>query len=162
MTEKEAEDAEINPARRKFYFREDIESNLYPPGAEEAVWYEKASVDLENAADGFASDKIGVVVSWDYPQKGSSTITPEQQGRIMEAIKAREAWRKDSQSTDWVGKPIAAVLGLDIGRRPVRKQVHEIINNLEAFGFLKHVTIKANRVDKDGYTAHPLQHKMQI
>jgi hypothetical protein len=61
MTEKEAEDASINPARRKFYFREDFESNLYPPSAESAVWYEKVSVDLENAAEEFESDKIGVV-----------------------------------------------------------------------------------------------------
>jgi AAA domain-containing protein len=162
MTEKEAKDASINPARRKYYFREDSESNLYPPGAENAVWYEKVSVDLENAADGFASDKIGVVVPWDYPQKGSSDITLDQQDRIMVTLKAREGWREDSQAADWIGRPVAEVLGLDLNMKPVRKQVQEIIDKLEQWKLIRPVTIKVNRVDKEGYTAHPVQRTMEV
>jgi RecA-family ATPase len=133
MTEKEAEDAGINPARRKFYFREDFESNLFPPSADNAVWYEKVSVDLENAADGFESDKIGVVVQWEYPQADNTDITLTQQGAIRAALREREAWRENSQAADWVGVPIARVLGLDLGIKANRKRVKGIIDKLEAW-----------------------------
>jgi hypothetical protein len=59
--------AGLNPARRKFYFREDFESNLYP-----------------------------------------------QQAAIRAVLREREAWRADQQAKDWVGQPIARVLGLDL------------------------------------------------
>jgi RecA-family ATPase len=157
MTEKEAEDAGLNPARRKFYFREDFESNLYPPAAENTVWYEKVSVDLENAADGYESDKIGVVVQWNYPQVDNSDITLMQQAAILTALLERETWRADQQATDWVGKPIAGVLGLDLDRKVNRKRVKGIIEKLVAWGKLHPVTMKVNRTEKEGYTAKPLQ-----
>ena len=157
MTEKEAEDAGLNPAKRKFYFREDFESNLYPPAAENAVWYEKVSVDLENAADGYESDKIGVVVQWNYPQVDNSDITLMQQAVICTALLEREAWRADQQATDWVGRPIARALGLDLELKVNRKRVKGIIDKLVTWGKLHSVTMKVNRTEKEGYTAHPLQ-----
>jgi RecA-family ATPase len=157
MTGKEAEDAGLNPARRKFYFREDFESNLYPPSAENAVWYEKVSVDLENAADGYESDKIGVVAQWNYPQVDNSDITLVQQATILTALLERENWRADQQAADWVGRPIAGVLGLDLELKVSRERVNGIIEKLVAWGKLHSVTIKVNRADRKGYTAHPLQ-----
>ncbi len=157
MSEKEAEDAGINPARRKFYFREDFESNLFPPAADNAVWYEKVSVDLENAADGFESDKIGVVTQWEYPQADNTDITLTQQGAIRVALREREAWRADPQAKDWVGVPIANVLGVDLNLKAMRKRIKGIIDKLEAWGDLHPVTMKVNRVEKEGYTARPLQ-----
>ena len=157
MTEKEAEDAGLNPARRKFHFREDFESNLYPPAAENAVWYEKVSVDLENAVDGYESDKIGVVAQWNYPQADNSDITLMQQAVIRTALLEREAWRADQQAKDWVGQPIAGVLGLDLDLKVNRKRVKGIVEKLVAWGVLHPVTVKVNRTEKEGYTAHPLQ-----
>ena len=157
MTEKEAEDAGLNPARRKFYFREDFESNLYPPSAENAVWYEKVSVDLENAADGYESDKIGVVVQWNFPQVDDSDITLMQQAAILTKLLEREAWRADGQATDWVGKPIAEVLGLDLELKVNRKRVKGIVEKLVAWGKLHPVAMKVNRTEKEGYTAGSLQ-----
>ena len=162
MTEKEAKDAGINPARRKFYFREDFESNLYPPAAENAAWYEKRSVDLENGGEGFESDKIGVVVQWGYPQVDNADISIVQQGAIREALREREAWRESSQATDWVGRPIAEVLGLDLNLKAHRDRVKGVIDKLVAWGDLHPVTMKVHREDKEGYTARKVQEGLEI
>jgi hypothetical protein len=80
-----------------------------------------------------------------------------QQATILTKLMEREAWRADSQATDWVGKPIAEVLGLDMELKVSRKRVKGIIDKLVDWGKLHPVTMKVNRTEKEGYTAKALQ-----
>ena len=133
MTEKEAEDAGIEVGRRKYFFRQDYDSNLLPP-AEVTTWYEKVSVDLLNAPHPEDSDKIGVVVPWSYPQV-KAEAAPDDIERILTAIKEGGPWRRNIQTwkTDWVGIPVARVLGIDIiNSKKERKRVGKIVEGLIA------------------------------
>jgi hypothetical protein len=80
-----------------------------------------------------------------------------QQATILTVLLEREAWRADQQATDWVGKPIAGVLGLDLDVKVNRKRVKGVVEKLVTWGKLHPVTIKVNRTEKEGYTAKPLQ-----
>src|SRR5262249_45397386 len=129
MTEREAKEAGINPERRKFYVRQDSEDNLAPP-SETAVWFEKLSVDLCNAPTPEESDKVGVVVPWNYPKSGGVRTTPDDHERIIDALMVRDYWRENAQSEDWVGKPIAQVVGIDVGTKLGRERVTKIVDDL--------------------------------
>jgi hypothetical protein len=102
------------------------------------------------------------VVQWGYPQADNSDITLVQQGAIRASLREREAWRESSQATDWVGRPIAEVLGLDLNLKAHRDRVKGVIDKLVAWGDLHPVTMKVHREDKEGYTARPLQEGLGI
>lgn len=135
MTEREANNVGMSPRRRKFYFRQDDESNLLPP-AENSKWYEEISVDLGNAPYPEESDKIGVVVPWSYPQTNDVKTTPDEQARILAVLEQQEWWRAHPSAKDWVGVPIGSVLGIDTKSARGRKQVTTIVTDLVGKGLL--------------------------
>jgi hypothetical protein len=143
MTAKEAEDAEIEVNKRRWYFRADNgKINLTPP-AEQATWYKLVSVDLENAGPGDdwdQSDKVGVVTAWNYPAVAMPNITADEAARVLAAIKSGGPWRADPRSKSWVGCAIAQALGLDLERRTHRRAVAKLADDWERNGLLIRVT----------------------
>jgi hypothetical protein len=74
------------------------------------------------------------VAQWNYPQADNSDITLTQQAAIRAVLREREAWRADQQAKDWVGQPIARVLGLDLELKAKRTRVRGIVEKLVAWG----------------------------
>ena len=88
MSQREAEDAEIDEGARRFYFRADIDkANLTPP-AEHADWFKLVDVDLENCGDGDwdTGDHVGVVTPWQYPMTATPTLTRVDVERALSAV----------------------------------------------------------------------------
>ena len=140
MTEKEAENAQVDLSKRTFYFRSDIgKKNLTPP-AESADWFKLVSVDLENnpVMPGMPGDEIGVVTAWEYPTVDITRISVTDIKRAQDEIAVGGGWRKDQRTKErWVGNPIAKALDIDIALEPNRKRVLKYIDTWLASGLLR-------------------------
>jgi hypothetical protein len=114
MTKEEGEKAGVE--RHRSYFRIDSgKTNLAPP-PEDSQWRKIMSVDLDNATEDCPADRIGVVTPWEWPDP-LATITVADLRAAQKAVSEGGPWRKDSQAKNWVGKPIAAALRLDLDRK---------------------------------------------
>ncbi len=129
---KHAQKLSIPLAQASLHFRADQgKGNLAPPSADE-TWFKLQSISLENAnidRDGLAAeaDKVGVVATWTPPQPGLDA-TREQLEEVFRLM-GDKIWRKTSQSQDeWVGSPIAKILGLSIVEGNDRKQLRVLID----------------------------------
>jgi len=113
MNATEAAKCGISAARKSNYFRVDDgdKQNLRP--ALDARWYQHVNVPLGNATKDDPQDEIGVVASW-TPPSPMSDVSFEDELRIFEKVQERAAWRKNSQSLEWIGYAIASVLDLDV------------------------------------------------
>lgn len=107
MSEEEGEKAGVEDHR--FYFRaDDGKANLAPPSAV-AKWFRLVSFDLQNATGTRASDKVGVVEAWQWPD-----MTQDVTAGDMHAVRQKAAegkYRADAQASDWIGFAIMDVLG---------------------------------------------------
>jgi hypothetical protein len=122
MTPDEAAMAGVPEDQRGFYFRtQNDKANLAPP--EKAAWYRMNNVSLDN------SDQVGVACPWQWPElfEGISTA------HLIASQKAiaNGEWRLDSRSSEWVGIPVARVLGLNLDdcRKRIAKIVAQWIGN---------------------------------
>jgi hypothetical protein len=110
-------------ANHREYFKVDNgKANLAPP-PEGKTWYQILSVSLGNGADG--GDSVGVVTPWKWPDPLDG-IT----GRDFEAAAAlirAGTWRENGQAKDWVGRPIAKALRLDLDSRAHRAKVNGLL-----------------------------------
>jgi hypothetical protein len=142
MSQREAENAEIDLGRRRFYFRTDFESNLMAP-AEEADWYESVSEELNN---GFPGDEIGVVRQWRYPRVDQPRFTAPDVERALAAVREGGPWRADQRSTKepWVGEPIARALCVDITVKTKKKMMSKLVSEWLVRGWL----IRVKRADQ--------------
>ena len=114
MTKEEAERAEVK--RPRTYFRADNgKANLAPP-PDRSEWFHIASVSLENGLPGpfDMSDHVAVVEPWEWPDPMASVSVADL--RKAQAATADGRWRENPQATDWIGKPIAAALGLKLDK----------------------------------------------
>jgi len=111
MNEEEATKANVE--NRRLYFRvSDGKGNMSPP-AEKSDWHKMESVSLGNGHLGDDGDSIGVVTSWEWPDAFDGIEAAD----LLKAQKAIDGsqWRENDQAGNWVGKPIAHALDLDIG-----------------------------------------------
>ena len=109
MTKEEAKNAFLEEATAWRYFRIDNgKANMAPP-AEKAQWYRLASVALPNG------DDVGAATAWAWPNAFEG-VNPHELRMAQKAVSEGGPWRENHQAKMWVGKPIAAALGLD----PVR------------------------------------------
>jgi len=67
MTEKEAVALNIEPARKGWYVRVDNAKNSMSKPLSKVEWFERHSVDLDNADGEDESDDVGVLVPWTPP-----------------------------------------------------------------------------------------------
>lgn len=128
---KHAQKLGIPTSQASLHFRADQgKGNLAPPSADE-TWFKLQSISLENAnidRDGLAaeSDKVGVVATWAPPQPG---LDPNR-NQLEEVFRLMgdKIWKKTVQSQEeWVGSPIAKILGLSIAEPNDRKQLRHLI-----------------------------------
>jgi hypothetical protein len=111
MTKEEGEKADVE--RHRSYFRIDNgKANLAPP-PEDSEWRKIVSVDLDNAMGDCPADLVGVVTLWEWPDP-LAQLTVADLCAAQKAVSQGGPWRKDVQAKNWVGKPIAQALGLDI------------------------------------------------
>jgi hypothetical protein len=70
-------------------------------------------------------DSVGVVVSWKWPDPLDG-ITGKDFEKAAAAIRAGR-WKENVQANDWVGKPIAKALGLDLDSKSGKAKVKGLI-----------------------------------
>ncbi len=136
MSEDEAQNANIPPEERAFYFRiANDKSNLAPP--EKADWFRMNNVDLANG------DKVGVACPWQWPDLFSGISlnkTKEVQKRVSEG-----QWRLDPRSENWVGNTISTVLDINPDDDGGKKRLSKIIKQWVATDVLRVVEIEDNQ-----------------
>jgi hypothetical protein len=119
MTREEAERAEVE--RPRTYFRVDNgKANLAPP-PDRSEWFHLASVSLENGPAGSfdMSDHVAVVEPWEWPDPMANVSVADL--RKAQAATADGKWRENPQAADWIGKPIAAALGITLDKAGTAK-----------------------------------------
>src|SRR5262249_6974384 len=126
MSKDEGKKAAIE--RHRSYFRIDSgKANLAPP-PDESQWRKIISIDLDNATDDCPADHIGVVTPWEWPDP-LATITADDVRAAQKAVSDGGPWRANSQAKDWVGKPIARALELDLDSEPDLAKVKAAIKH---------------------------------
>jgi len=118
---------------RLFFRAVNDKANLSPP-AESADWYQLESISLRNGPGYAAGDSIGVAVAWQWPDVLAG-ITQADFAKAATLIRAGR-WRESKQATDWVGKPVAEALGLDLAKTAGRTKVSAVVKSWIADGSL--------------------------
>ena len=118
MTAQEAESFGLAPERRRNYFRLDGAKNNYAP-IEEAEWFERVEIQLDNGENGGSGDLVAVAWPW-HPPKLWSSIPSSEVNRVMDIIAAGPApgvrfspERRGKQNDRWVGTPVVEALGVN-------------------------------------------------
>lgn len=125
MTPHEAEQASVEDRRR--YIRVDTgKSNLAPP--EEATWFEIVPVSLANG------DSVATIRPWRFPA-ALDGVTVDHLRRLR-ALAGAGSYRRDPRSPDWIGRPLAEMLGLDIGEKGQAARIKNILKAWFANGAL--------------------------
>jgi hypothetical protein len=155
MTAEEAEKVGIDERERKRFFRVDFDAkaNMAPP-AGEATWFELKSIYLpanDSDPEYDAGDSIGVATSW-KPSGTLEAVSTEQADAIKAAIAngvagdPTKAWGAHPAAGDWVGYPIATVLGLNVDDVAQKRRTERMIKEWLKLGCLKKdVGLKPNR-----------------
>jgi hypothetical protein len=112
MTKEEGEKADVDPQHRSYFRIDSGKINLAPP-PEDSEWRKFVSIPLGNAAGDCPEDKIGVVTAWKWPDP-TRNLTVSDLRAAQKAVSQGGPWKKDVQAKDWVGKPIAEALNLDV------------------------------------------------
>lgn len=108
MSESEADKFGIDRTDRRRYFRaDDAKPNRAPPGS--GQWFHLVSVDLENGPNG--GDSVGVATPWSPPDPFDD-VTVEHLRETQRRL-AAGTWGENAQASDWAGKVVADVVGLD-------------------------------------------------
>lgn len=146
MSEEEAAKAGVE--NRRVHFRVDNgKANLAPP-QDQAEWFKLQNFDLGNGKSGEASDQIGVVTQWHWPNP-LDDITVAHLRAAQEAVKAGGPWRENNQASDWVGAPIAEALRIDVSTKSGKQKVSSLLKIWIANGmFVRVVGKDAKRMEK--------------
>jgi hypothetical protein len=124
MTREEADRVDIK--HPGFYFRVDNgKANLAPP-SEKAAWHCLNSVSLGNGSGEALDDHVQVVTAWTMPDP-LAAMTADGLIAAQLAVSQGGPWRESAQAANWVGKPIAAALGLDLANKAHREKVKIIL-----------------------------------
>jgi hypothetical protein len=121
-----AQEAEKYAIEDRFsYVRVDDGKANLAPRSELARWHRIVSVCLGNGALGGSGDFVGVFTKWKAPDLAAGFTTSDLIA-AQEAVAAGE-WRSNIQAGDWVGRPIAGVLGLNVDDKADRARVVAIL-----------------------------------
>src|SRR5262249_51714365 len=108
--------------RHRSYFRIDNGKVNFAPPPEDSNWRKIVSIPLGNAKDGRPEDNVGVLTVWEWPDP-LDTLTVADLQAAQKAVNAGGPWRANNQAKDWVGKPIAEALHLDLGNDAHRAKI---------------------------------------
>lgn len=121
-----AEAARLGVEQNWRYFSVDHgKANMSP--LRDREWFKLESVFLDNGNALHAGDNVGVATKW-APPSLTEGITDSDFDRCSAAIKGGE-WREDSRAQDWIGKPIAATLGLDLTSPAARMKTRAVVDS---------------------------------
>jgi hypothetical protein len=136
MTPKEAQALGVSEdARRSYICVSNDKSNRAPP--EKANWYRLVSVCIGNGGPE-GGDNVGVIEKWTPPDTNHAVqqFDDEQRTKVQNLIGTGE-WRVNAQASDWAGKAIAEVLGLDTKNSQQKRQVKGLLDDMLAKGQLR-------------------------
>jgi hypothetical protein len=103
---------------------DDGKANMAPLG--ERKWFKLESVLLGNGTELYPDgDSVGVITKWTPPDHLDG-VTGSDFDRCAAAIRAGK-WRENVQAKDWVGKPGAKALGLDLDSKSHRAKVRALL-----------------------------------
>lgn len=118
MTTQEAEAFGMAPEKRRNFFRLDGAKNNYAP-IEEAEWFERVEVQLDNGGPNGAGDLVAAAWPWHPPKLWSSIPSPEV-NRVMDIIAEGPApgirfspSKRGKHNGRWVGVPVVDTLGVN-------------------------------------------------
>jgi hypothetical protein len=160
MSIEQAEAAGLTKLERRKYLR--IDPDLGKPNMTErtdtVTWFKLMSVDLQNTDPdpddnvftraAIISDKIGVLTTWQYPDKAARKAANKIRCtngaicRVLDALGSKLLWRRDPQATDWVGDVIAEVIGIDIDgdqNKANRAKIAKLVEDWVIAGYLRPV-----------------------
>jgi hypothetical protein len=106
MSENEAKSAGIDLKSRREFFRVDNGKTNMTRLSEEARWFRIVSEIIAN------EDDVGVITDWSFPSP-FDCVTVQDMHRVR-AMARNGAYRRASNSKDWIGKAVAEVLGWDL------------------------------------------------
>lgn len=131
MTPDEAAKAGVEN-HREYFKVENGKANLAPPPAEKD-WFRINSVHLGNGVND-EGDSVGVVTRWTWPDPLAGVTGADFEATAREIRAGR--WRENVQSNDWVGRPIAKALRLDLGNKQHKAKVTGLLKIWIAAGNL--------------------------
>lgn len=111
----------------RYFNVQDDKHNRAP--VEAAQWFHLQSVQLANG------DNVGVTVPWNPPSIMEG-VTPEHLTAVQAVVKLGR-YRKDSQSSDWIGNVVAKVTGIDLEDKQGARKVRKILDRWEKQGFFE-------------------------
>jgi hypothetical protein len=124
MTEADGAKAGVDN-HRQYFNVENGKVNIAPPPAGKD-WYRIVGVSLGNGGQiAPQGDNVGVVVKWKWPDPLDG-ITGSDFEEAAAAIRAGR-WKQNIQAKDWVGRPIARALGLDLDNKSDKAKVKGLI-----------------------------------
>lgn len=130
----EAEGARAGVENHRHYFRIDNgKSNLAPP-ADQTAWRRLISHQLPNG------DNVGVVTEWSWPDPLAGMSVSD-----LIAVQTEitgKGYRHNVQAGNWIGKPIAEILQLDLGNKQDLERVKSVIATWIKTGALKIIETK--------------------
>jgi hypothetical protein len=123
MTKPEADSLGVDQHWRYFSV-DDGKANMSPLG--ERKWFKLATVDLGNCTELYpAGDSVGVVTAWKPPNPLDGVTGADFENASREIRKGE--WRENTQAKNWVGRPIAKALGLDLSGKADKAKVRALI-----------------------------------
>jgi hypothetical protein len=138
MSKDDAAKYGIDDEQRGFYFwLQNGKANMLPP-THKRHWLFMASVGLDNAADPFPADDVGVVTTWTPPDV-TTEITQAEFRLVRRAIQDASplnALRYDVRAKGWVGVLIANTLGMDPADKLIKQQMQTLIGRWIKGGYL--------------------------
>lgn len=138
MTQDEANRYGIEEKDRKaFSWLVNGKANMLPPG-HAREWVHAVGVSLDNAADPYEADNIGVLERW-LPPESFLDLTPAEYHSIRRTLQEakQDELRYSSQASGWAGKLIAKVLGKDPNDKGVKSEMYGLIERWKKSGKLK-------------------------
>jgi hypothetical protein len=124
MTPAEGEKLGVDQHWRHFYV-DDGKANMSPLA--ERKWFKMVSLDLGNVTELHPKgDNVGVVTCW-TPPNPLDGVTGDDFERAAREIRSGH-WKENIQAKDWVGKPIAKALGLNLTIKADKAKVRGLID----------------------------------
>lgn len=146
MSSSEAAKADVTEQRRT-YFREDNGKLNFAPPPDGSRWYRIIDFELGEFE---MIEHVGVVTNWKYPDL-TLDVRSEDILRAQRAIAERpdgKEWRKDRRATNWVGRPIAEALGLDLANAQHEEIVKRLIKDWVKVGLLVEGTTREDSKER--------------
>jgi hypothetical protein len=136
MQKDEGEKAGVE--RHRSFFRIDSGKTNIAIAPENSEWRKIVSVDLDNAKGDCPADRVGVVTLWKWPDP-LATITVADLRAAQKAVSEGGPWRANIQAKDWVGKPIAKALHLDLNSKTDKAKIKGALQIWTDTGMFKEV-----------------------